>query len=273
VADFKTMLDGITKKAKVIKALTQFCENNRESAAVLSEEIIARMKAASTTDSRITLFYLMDSISKTDAKPVYLRYFLGTIVGVFAAACAAADEKEMAPLRMVLQTWNENRLFDKDIMEKMSVSLISADGVSRQRQQQQQQQQDRPSQQQQPQQHKQQVDASQEKAHKADGGGEKRSKKDKENEDDEVADDDVKAPKKKQKKEIPTKEKSKATNRKSAASENTYTVEIILDDKVEGGKKYYYIKWLGYSHAENTWEPETNILDRTLINAYKSLKK
>ena len=38
-----------------------------------------------------------------------------------------------------------------------------------------------------------------------------------------------------------------------------YQVEKIAGSKVKGQKKYYEIKWLGYSSDENTWEPIENL--------------
>jgi len=37
--------------------------------------------------------------------------------------------------------------------------------------------------------------------------------------------------------------------------EDEYNVEAIMDMKVELGKKYYFIKWEGFPHSQNTWEP------------------
>ncbi len=38
-----------------------------------------------------------------------------------------------------------------------------------------------------------------------------------------------------------------------------YEVEEILNHKVKSKKTYYLIKWLGFGHGENTWEPENNL--------------
>eukprot|EP01122_Echinamoeba_exundans_P003429 TRINITY_DN13531_c0_g1_i1.p1 TRINITY_DN13531_c0_g1~~TRINITY_DN13531_c0_g1_i1.p1 ORF type:complete len:1772 (-),score=428.68 TRINITY_DN13531_c0_g1_i1:19-5334(-) len=41
--------------------------------------------------------------------------------------------------------------------------------------------------------------------------------------------------------------------------EPLYEVEEVLDSKTVQGGKLYFIKWKGYSSAENTWEPEKNL--------------
>jgi hypothetical protein len=37
-----------------------------------------------------------------------------------------------------------------------------------------------------------------------------------------------------------------------------YEVEDVLDDRVLGGRRQYYVKWKDYDHAFNTWEDEDN---------------
>ena len=56
----------------------------------------------------------------------------------------------------------------------------------------------------------------------------------------------------------------------SSAEDNadTYQVERILKQRVRGGKTQFYIKWHGYSSRHNTWEPEENILDPQLVEAF-----
>lgn len=55
---------------------------------------------------------------------------------------------------------------------------------------------------------------------------------------------------------------------------DVYQAEKILDTKLIKGKRYFYIKWLGWDDKHNTWEPKRNIIDTRLIDFYfKSLKK
>ena len=41
-------------------------------------------------------------------------------------------------------------------------------------------------------------------------------------------------------------------------------IEDILDSKIENGKRYYLIKWFGYSEEYNSWEPRKNIACRSI---------
>jgi len=50
--------------------------------------------------------------------------------------------------------------------------------------------------------------------------------------------------------------------------EEEYTVEKILDVKVERGQKYYLIKWEGYSSDDNTWENENDCDCKDLIEEF-----
>jgi hypothetical protein len=58
-----------------------------------------------------------------------------------------------------------------------------------------------------------------------------------------------------------------------AEGDVVFFVETILDHRLrKSGRKNiteYLIKWRGYSHEHNTWEPETNIFDADLITDYK----
>jgi hypothetical protein len=50
---------------------------------------------------------------------------------------------------------------------------------------------------------------------------------------------------------------------------------IIVDDRYNDktSKKEYLIKWSGYGHKYNTWEPEDHINDRRTIRKYERKKK
>ena len=52
-----------------------------------------------------------------------------------------------------------------------------------------------------------------------------------------------------------------------------YHIDYIVDDKIENGQRFYLVKWSGYSHAENTWEPASRITDRKIILRYERRKK
>lgn len=40
---------------------------------------------------------------------------------------------------------------------------------------------------------------------------------------------------------------------------SVYSVEKVLDKKVENGRTFYLIKWLNYSDEHNSWEPKKNL--------------
>lgn len=42
-------------------------------------------------------------------------------------------------------------------------------------------------------------------------------------------------------------------------AENEFIVEKIIDEKREGRRTLYFIKWEGYPMEESTWEPLENI--------------
>ena len=39
----------------------------------------------------------------------------------------------------------------------------------------------------------------------------------------------------------------------------TYQVEIVVDSRGAGKKKEFFVKWVGYSSKENTWEPQAHL--------------
>jgi len=69
--------------------------------------------------------------------------------------------------------------------------------------------------------------------------------------------------------------KKNAKKGKKAAvvpEEENYEVEKVVDDKTEKGKKFYLVKWKGYSDADNTWEPESSLSCPDLVAKYNNSK-
>ncbi|KAJ3379879.1 hypothetical protein HDU84_006336 [Entophlyctis sp. JEL0112] len=61
--------------------------------------------------------------------------------------------------------------------------------------------------------------------------------------------------------------------------EGWYTVETILAHRYNYGltqglrRKEFCVKWLGFPHSENTWEPETSFFDKSVLQDYKAKTK
>lgn len=55
----------------------------------------------------------------------------------------------------------------------------------------------------------------------------------------------------------------------SAVGERVFAAEKILKKRKRKGKTEFQVKWRGWSSKYNTWEPEENILDHRLLEAYE----
>jgi len=69
-------------------------------------------------------------------------------------------------------------------------------------------------------------------------------------------------------KQLPKKKRHRKESEKS-----TYTVEKILEMKKKKGVRMFLVKWKGYGHSQNTWEPESNFLNKSVVNEFLSKKK
>lgn len=58
----------------------------------------------------------------------------------------------------------------------------------------------------------------------------------------------------------------------TTAMERIYRADFIKKRRVRKGRVEYLVKWKGYQSRDSTWEPEKNILDRSLILDYNQRK-
>uniref|UniRef100_A0AC35TRN2 Chromo domain-containing protein n=1 Tax=Rhabditophanes sp. KR3021 TaxID=114890 RepID=A0AC35TRN2_9BILA len=63
------------------------------------------------------------------------------------------------------------------------------------------------------------------------------------------------------------------SNSKKDTDDTIYTVERLLKSRTKKGHTEYFVQWKNWGPANNTWEPEENILDPRLIDEFNSNKK
>ncbi|XP_037570872.1 polycomb group protein Pc [Dermacentor silvarum] len=59
----------------------------------------------------------------------------------------------------------------------------------------------------------------------------------------------------------------------SSVGERVFAAECIQKKRIRKGRVEYLVKWRGWSHKYNTWEPEENILDGRLLEAFESSQR
>lgn len=53
--------------------------------------------------------------------------------------------------------------------------------------------------------------------------------------------------------------------------DDVWEAEKILNERFASGRSEYRVKWKNFASIHNTWEPEENILDKSLISDYRQM--
>jgi hypothetical protein len=50
---------------------------------------------------------------------------------------------------------------------------------------------------------------------------------------------------------------------------DTYIVEAICDERFGNNNRQYLVKWEGFPHTSNTWEPVSSFINTDILTAWK----
>ena len=51
-------------------------------------------------------------------------------------------------------------------------------------------------------------------------------------------------------------------------SDSIYFIEKIIDKKKINGKEHYLVKWVGFPHSRNTWEPYSSFCSKAIVERF-----
>eukprot|EP00301_Raphidiophrys_heterophryoidea_P010145 c15192_g1_i1.p1 GENE.c15192_g1_i1~~c15192_g1_i1.p1 ORF type:complete len:313 (+),score=83.26 c15192_g1_i1:37-975(+) len=70
-----------------------------------------------------------------------------------------------------------------------------------------------------------------------------------------------------------SKRSNKATNDPDSDNGSEFEVEAVVDEKKRGKQVFYLVKWKGYPHSQNSWEPEAHLTNvPNLVAAFHDQK-